>query len=192
MEEDHEKILYTWLTGYNKKVWVNRKTTYTNNTFSTKGKNEKPDLLIQNSNGEIHAIEVKDNAKRKDVYDAVKIIRYRENYEKGTTKYYIEGKEVRIKSFLVATANAIKGQVFEEPKALLNEQEYPNHPKREFPSTKTYLRILWALHRETKEQKKCGIGVLLSGVLDNEKDFSPYKFSQEKEADRWVVTWTRL
>lgn len=189
METQDEFILYTWLKGYGLNVWINRKTKYTNNTFTTKGKNQKPDIIVQDQEGKYVAIEVKNNVKNKDVYNAVKIIRYRENYEKKTTKYFIEGKEIEIKSFLVATRYSLTGQLFSEPKSLINEQEYPNHPKREYPSTKVYTRILWAINRENKENKKCGIGVLLSGVLDNPLNSHPYKFSVEKENNAWGVVW---
>jgi hypothetical protein len=106
-EKEVEIILWDWLRtkGINiKQIYFNRKNILNSPIFNTSGINEKPDFIISFDRGfgiEYIGIEIKCCDKSKNVHDSGKILLYYENYFSQKTKYFIEGKEIKIKHFAV-------------------------------------------------------------------------------------------
>ena len=162
-EEYAEIILYTWLkTGSKiKRIFFNRKNNYTENVFQVKGTHgRKPDFLIEFDTGygiEYIATEIKSSKRGKDVYDACKILDYYEEYFTGKAKYFIDGKEINIKHFAIATENSPEGHLLKNEKDIVDNYEDEDnpeykkklvdmgcYPQLEYFATALYLRILWA------------------------------------------------
>jgi len=199
-EAQTEIILWDWLmtkSNYVKNVYLNRKNDLTK-IFNVKGTNgKKPDLIIEFDRGfgiEYIAVEVKNSNKSKDVYDACKILDYYESYFTGKAHYFIEGKEIEIKHFAIATDNSIGGYLLKRETEFFDNLNDPDDddnakykrfmveegyfPRYEYYTTGVYLRLLWAnwrrLRNKLKFTKASSIGILIS---EPKKESSPHFFT---------------
>jgi len=187
-EEQAEIILFKWLKKgeFIKEIYFNRKNKINAPLFTTCGVNQKPDLLIKFNLGyvdEYIAVEVKSIKKSRDIYDANKILVYYENFFNGSTKYYVDSKEIKINHFAIATDNSIKGHLFHEKieKVIIdNFEESADEwrkinsklkliPRFEFQDTYRFIRSLWANWRLLRKKLKLipgikapSIGILIS------------------------------
>lgn len=179
--------LFEWLINKEVCVYFNRKISLLGNTFTFKtSSKEKPDLILYSRRlNKYIAVEVKSAQEKSDLFDSNKIINYQQDYKNKQTKYYIEGKEIEIAYFIIATENSKEGRLFYE-----SEIVYPNktfqkvlietkqEPPREFRRTKDFLRgNIWAAWRNkktfTREPNDPGIGILTSSFLNNDEWCNP-------------------
>jgi len=205
-----EVELGNWFKKWNIPYWYNRKISKINNTniFTVKGSQKKPDIIIFSQNYPINghiAIEVKNSNDSKNVHDSTKIINYLTNYKNKRTTYYINNKLIEIKVFAVATQNSIKGKLYNNEKKVWPTntkwhkilQATKNEPPYEYDRTKEYIRLFWGMWRATRENIEPGLGVVLSGILNNSKS-TPWLFYQMffkpyyKNKERWNVRWTQI
>ena len=112
-ESKAEIILWEWLTTKGisvKSIYFNKKTNIVLAPyFQTKGLHKKPDLLIEIDGyfGKKYiAVEVKTSDHNREIHDAGKIMDYYKNYVFNKTKYLINGEEVVISHFVIATENS--------------------------------------------------------------------------------------
>lgn len=209
--------LFDWLIKNGVEVYFNRtiKELNNKNIFTTTQK-EKPDLILYSHKLKKYiAVEVK-VAKKNNIRDSRKIIYYQQEYQKKNTqihlafsndlnKYFIEGKEVNISFFIVATENSINGSLMYEDaiESPHNEewhkilQQTRNEPIKEHPYTKEFTRSLWNSWKTKPNIKKpydSGIGVLLSSLLDADIKRKPMIFVQEYNVNkkRWCVRWLEI
>ena len=202
-ETQAEIILSNWLQTNNIPVWYNRKIKELNNQniFKTQGESKKkPDMIIYSQFLKVYgAIEIKPGITNAEIYNASKIIKYQKEYKERKTKYYIDGKEVDVNFFIVATKHSIKGHLFEKEIKITPDDEkwhkkllkYKNEPPIEYNRSKSFLRHLWAIWREERGKNEPGIGVLLSSCLDG-IDSIPKIFYQTYENKRWNVRWRKI
>ena len=202
-ETQAEIILSNWLQTNNIPVWYNRKIKELNNrnVFKTQGESKKkPDMIIYSQFLKVYgAIEIKPGITNAEIYNASKIIKYQMGYKEGKTKYYIDGKEVDVNFFIVATKHSIKGHLFEKEIKITPDDEkwhkkllkYKNEPPIEYNRSKSFLRHLWAIWREERSKNEPGIGILLSSCLDGIESI-PKIFYQTYENKRWNVRWRKI
>lgn len=191
-EEDIEKQVFGWFYTYGIPCWTNRKTSFSNAVFTTKGTQKKPDLIIFSSFLQSYiAIEVKDGDTNRNIYDGSKITEYMRDYTKGKTKYYINDKEIHITNFTLATQHSHNGRLFNENELSDRYNEWVSHPKKEYKETKQFLRQLWGSWRRTRTYEDKGLGIILSLVL-NDGEQAPMIFTQEQRDKRWRVIWSPL
>ena len=202
-ETQAEIILSNWLQTNNIPVWYNRKIKELNNrnVFKTQGESKKkPDMIIYSQFLKVYgAIEIKPGITNAEIYNASKIIKYQKEYKERKTKYYIDGKEVDVNFFIVATKHSIKGHLFEKEIKITPDDEkwhkkllkYKNEPPIEYNRSKSFLRHLWAIWREERGKNEPGIGILLSSCLDG-IDSIPKIFYQTYENKRWNVRWRKI
>lgn len=202
-ETETEIILNSWLQTNNIPIWHNRKIKELNNRniFKTQGESKKkPDMIIYSKIlNKYGTIEIKPGATNKDIYEASKIIRYQKEYKEGKTKYYIEGKEININFFIIATRHSINGHLFEseikeyphDEKWHKVQQKTKSEPPYEYDKSKHFLRHLWAIWRQERGKDEPGIGILLSSCLDSVES-EPKLFYQTYENNRWNVRWRKI
>lgn len=192
-EEKAEVIICGWLMEKGRsieKIYFNRKNKYlkefNGGIFKVKGLKNIPDILLRIDNGfgkEYYAIEVKDCSKSKNVLDGSKIIDlYFENYIKKKTKYLVEGKEVNINGFLIATQSSPKGYLFgyeafrdniaEEgyESKYLAAKKYEIIPRFEGDRTFEFVRTLWNQYsriRKNYDKEYVSIGILIGDANKN-------------------------
>ena len=114
-------------------------------------------------------------------------------------EWIIDGKEVDVNFFIVATKHSIKGHLFEKEIKITPDDEkwhkkllkYKNEPPIEYNRSKSFLRHLWAIWREERGKNEPGIGVLLSSCLDGIESI-PKIFYQTYENKRWNVRWRKI
>lgn len=193
-ESEVEIILWDWLMTkgkYIKKIYFNRKNELEAPTFTTTGLNKKPDFVIEINRGygkEYIAVEIKDNKKSAQVYDAGKILMYYNNYRIGTTKYYINNEEIKISYFVIATQGSVESKLLNETRdtqvdinSLHNGREkqvaFGNEPKYEWNGSSQFLRNLFATFRQYRKDNDLkdiggsGIGILTSELKEEDGKF---------------------
>jgi len=194
-EEAVELKLWDWLEPYpgrEVQFYFNRKNKLDWQTFNTKGKGGKPDVIISFINkfkGKQHiAVEVKDGNTNRNIFDAYKIFNtYYLNYINRKTKYFIDNQEIKIDYFIVATQFSPYGKLFLNDKRIIDNINKGENdiwrsmsaknktlPRCEYENTRNYLRSLWGMFREWRKKNetllKPGLGILESDIL---KIFSP-------------------
>lgn len=195
-EEKTEIILWDWLIKnkqYIKEIYFNRVNQLDCKTFTTKGINEKPDFVICLDRGfgvEYMAVEIKPINSSRAIHDAGKILMYYENYITNKTKYFIDGNEIKINHFAVATENSPNGKLFAEDDFLITNTDSTDDwrktnaklkhiPEQEYQRTSDFQRRLWSewrgLKRRIKQNKNLpSIGIIISNP---NKDNNPYLFT---------------
>lgn len=158
--------------------------------FTTRGKVNKPDLIIKVDRGfgnEYIAIEVKTSDTDRNVLDSGKILDYYLDYVTKETAYYINCEEIKIKYFVVATENSINGFLFKNESNIVNNLTYKPQtkmlaemgilPSMEYERTRQFTRDLVATFSRFRKNieltEKPSLGILTS---DFWKDKSPYLF----------------
>lgn len=193
-ETEVEISIAKWLQNNYNTVYFNRHIkNRQDKIFVTKGiTKERPDLVVFSSPIYI-AIEVKDAKETRNVHDATKILEYQKAYLNKETRYYIDGNEIIISLFIVATQYSIEGRLIKEDSNIRTKETYPNHPPLEFERTADYIRNVWAMWRRTRKAGEPGIGILLSSVNDKQDGFIyPRIFCQQYLNNRWNVRWIPL
>lgn len=209
-ETDVELQLAEWFLKHNMTIYHNHKTQYFYKTFTTKGRKEKPDLLVYMNSYPVKgyiAIEVKDATSNKNIYDATKIIDYLNHYKNKETIYLINGKEINVHAFAVATQYSHIGKLFTDEKIVMPSQNdkwherlqtYQNEPPKEYDKSKQYLRQMWATWRRTRTDTDPALGIILSSQLIKESTDYPFLFYQIRyqpfasQKERWCVRWTQI
>lgn len=187
-EEETEIILWVWLKTrgkYVKEIYFNRINQLNAPVFTTTGINKKPDFLIKIDRGygiEFIAVEIKDNNRSAQVYDAGKIFMYYENYVNKNTIYYINNEEIKINYFLIATQGSVEAKLFNKSRELQLESNvwdhsdrysqvnFGNEPSLEWNGTSQFLRNIFSTFRTYRKDKniiKIGgpaIGILTSKI----------------------------
>ena len=197
-----EIMLSSWLQSNGVQVWYNRKIKELNNQniFKVQGQSrKKPDMIIYSQIlNKYGAIEIKPGLISKEIYDATKIIEYQRNYKEGKTKYYLEGKEINIDFFMIATRHSVNGHLFENESKEIPKEEWlktllkiRTEPLIEYNKTKQFLRQLWSSWRKEREKYEPGVGILLSSCLDSVES-RPKIFYQTYENNRWNVRWRKI
>ncbi len=205
-ETDVEIVLGDWFKKHRVPYWHNRAINQIENTnvFTTKGINKKPDIIIHTKKQPLQgyiALEIKNGNKAKNLYDSTKIItKYIKHYQDKETEYFINDKPIEIKAFVVATQYSKEGYLLrdEEKMQQPNDQwrkqlsEEGIHPSFEYNRTHQFVRQLWGFWRQSgRTPETPGVGVLLSGVLENYKPV-PAVFFQSYFNDRWNVRWKEI
>lgn len=193
-EEKVKGVLLKWLNLYDFDVYWEKKNEFTKNTFHIKGITQKPDLyLVYKKNPTIQVVlEVKPSKHIADVIKGTKIIDYYENYVTGKTKYFIDGKEMKPRFFLLSTELSIIGKMskYDESKRSFKIDK-PYFPKFEYNASKLFIRNLWNNWRKRKLDKikpEIGIGFLVSDLLIN-KDISPSFWAMFKNKSGRLCHW---
>jgi len=212
-EEKAEIILWDWLKTKGKfidEVYFNRKNKLNAPVFTTKGINKKPDLIIKINRGygiEFIAVEVKSSEQSKNIHDAQKIIDYYKKYVIKKTKYFIEGKEIQINHFIVATENSPKGFLFMDEINIIDNTKSNDiwrktnsrlklEPQKEFSLTSMFVRSLWANFRFFRKENtnlnfSSSIGILISNFAEN--NFSPHlmimNYNEHLKKSKWGARW---
>lgn len=192
-EREVEIKLFNWFIsrkapyeGNVKEVFFNSKNEVSCKTFKVKGECKTiPDLLLKLSNpfngaNECMAIEVKDAKKSKNVRDGSKIFsEYLLNYVEGKTKYFIEGEEIKISHFALATQFSEEGHLKKKEKLEFNESVRGKSniggkivPFYEFSGTKEIYRgMISSFSKYRKDNnlkiKLPSLGIFISEVLLN-------------------------
>ena len=188
-----EMRLWDWLKqNPSVEVYFNRKNILGWKKFTTKGINKRPDLLIKfidKFNGvQYIAVEVKDGRTNRNLREAYKIFSiYYINYVEGKTKYFINGTEIKINNFVVATQFSPLGHIMFNDRLIEDNIDKGNNdqwrnmsaqnktlPRCEFEKTRSYLRSIWAQFKPYREKIsgniRPGLGILESDLLTK---FSP-------------------
>jgi len=207
-----EIMLSSWLQSNGIQIWYNRKIKELNNQniFKVQGESKKkPDMVIYSQIlNKYGAIEIKPAICDKNIYSAAKIITiYLKEYKENKVKYFIEGKEININFFIIATKHSIKGHLFEsEIKSYPNDEEWykilqraKNEPPYEYNKSKQFLRTLWDEWRRSGRGKtfEPGVGILLSSCLDGIKSipkifYQTYEYNIRKRKTMWNVRWRKI
>ncbi len=192
-EREVEIKLHNWLkekSSFIRGIYFNSKNELDCSAFITRGRINKPDLIIKIDRGfgvEYIAIEVKTSESDRNVLDSGKILDYYSDYISNQTKYYIDCEEIKIKYFLIATENSINGYLFKNESNIINNLTYKEQtkqlaelgilPSMEYERTRQFVRDLIATFcrfRKKNEMKmKPSLGILTS---DFWKDKSPFIF----------------
>jgi hypothetical protein len=206
-----EIMLWDWLKTKSSnivEVYFNSKNELGWKTFKVKGCQRKPDLLIVFNSGfgnKICAVEVKQTDSSSNILDARKVIEYCKRYLKQETEYFIEDKKVELDYFLIATESSLKGYLFKDESLIDNSKEpekvskflvatkYKTIPIKEGNRTFEFVRTIWNLYRDTKNDynKKCGIGILIGNTEDS---FYPHMMitAYDEKNKRWSQRWWKL
>ena len=188
-EAQAELKLWDWLKTKSLNVieiYFNRINKISAPKFRVEGKCKKiPDFVFsfQTAKGiEFATIEIKDASKSINVQGSQKILDYYKNYYLGKTKYFIEGNEIKISYFFVATNNSPSGFLFnQEDKEFLEDNKkdheellkYNKFPRYEYRRTHDFTRGLISRFKDLRKELKiknsaAGIGVLISNTkIDN-------------------------
>lgn len=209
-----EIFLANWLyEQQNIEVWYNRKIKNLShkNVFKTRGKIQKPDMLLfSHKLKQYIALEIKADKHNKNIYDSNKIIKYQQQHHNKETEYIINNRPVKISFFLSATKNSVLGRLFQDETIEMpggtgtdNKwheilQKTKQEPPKEYNKTKQFVRTLWSQWRIVRKKNEPGIGALLSTILDEDKDIKPKMFAQTYEPakkhpkGRWKVIWREI
>jgi hypothetical protein len=192
-EKDISIVLKAWFNKFGVNCWLNEGS----EKFTTKLSQKKPDLIIYSLQlNQYIAIEVKVGDNPTQIHNACKILDYWEDYQNNKIKYFIDGNEIKISSFCVATIFSMNGKLFVDDSNPLDsfitkqdsewgktQLKYKLEPRWEYPKTKTYLRSLWANWRRIRNKDQTGIGVILADVLNDniiqEKESHPLLFDMQ-------------
>jgi len=177
--EDQVRLtLSRWLTQHGARVYWDRSHSYGYNTFSP-GQQARPDLLIEGQFNRF-AVEVKVGNDSSDIHDALpQIVNYWESVVDGETNYTVDGKEIDIDGFLLATENSPFGRLYRaegESDVLRTETgdgrriavENGHLPERESNASERIIRAVWRFAKDRRPDAELGIGALLSSRLDGD------------------------
>ena len=196
-EERSEIILWDWLkvnsNGIIKEIYFNRINQIGCKTFTTSGINKKPDFIISFDRGfgiEYIAIEIKSIESSRNIHNSGKILMYYENYILNKTKYFVDGKEIKINHFAIATENSPNGKLFKDDKVLITNTTSSDEwreknsklkliPEFEYQRTSDFLRRLWAEWRNLKKRIRLNKDIPSIGIIisNPNKDSNPYLFT---------------
>jgi len=213
-ERKIEIILWDWLMAKSKpnnivNIYFNSKNELGWKTFSVKGIQKKPDLLIKIFDGyrkSFFAIEVKDNSQSKNILMGSKIIDlYYQNYINKKTEYIINNNIVPIEGFLIASQGSKKGFLFNEEEVTDNwstqtssskyqaSKKYKIIPRYERKRTFEFIRFIWEIYGKIRNnfEEKPSIGILIANTEDNNKPYMMIThFNKNKR--RWSQRWWSL
>jgi len=194
MNEDGVKHLLTsWLKTFDVEAYWEKKNKWNYPVFKSNTVS-KPDLIIKKRYGSVvFAIEVKDaNGGDMNILDSFTQI---SKYAKANTNYLIDGKDIKINGFLVATQNSLKGHLFNDEyikpadKGRLFAINRRQVPAREYDKTLNFIRLLW---RNSKAMDiNVLIGALLSNQLNNDNSIAPLLFFKTQKWSSYMV-WDKL
>ncbi|WP_232688485.1 hypothetical protein [Halobacterium zhouii] len=150
--------------------------------FGYAGLDDRPDMLIT---GGLNVVtEVKDGADSAGIYNAMsQLHRYWKAYEYDDASVHVDGDEVSIDAFILATQYSQDGHLFKPEREQGQRETYDpqsegwnktHRPQFEYARTEAIPRIQWryawheAEQRQTTDRSEigCGLGVLLSDKLD--------------------------
>ena len=203
-ETDALQRLSIWFKTYHWKVLQDKKNDNDNQLFHVKGEStKKPDIIGISPNGYTIALEVKSGEDGRDLGNYSKLMTYFENYNENKTFYY-DNNEIYLKiyDFMIATYFSPDGHLkTQEPLHIDREGSHRIFasknglaPTKEYETTFTLVRRgIWDHTNYDKYRTfKTGIGVLLSSVLDNEKD-SPAIFVMKPNFNtyKWRHLWLK-
>lgn len=203
-ETDALRRLSSWLKDYKWKILQDKKNQNNNQLFHVTGDStKKPDIIGISPKGYTIAIEVKSGEDGRDLGNYSKLMTYFENYNENKTFYFNEeNKFFYIYDFVVATYFSPDGHLkTEEPLHIDREGSHRTWaaknglaPTKEYETTFTLIRRgIWDHTNYDKYRTdKTGIGVLLSSILDNEKD-SPSIFVMKPNFTtyKWRHLWLK-
>lgn len=185
METESENTLIDWFTKHSIPVYVNRisESLHTKNKFTTTGVRYKPDLLINTKTHGWIAIEVKVGDSNRSLGESGKIINYWQDYSDKLVRYFVDGNEIIISFFAIATGHSPKGKLLVDETEFVY-QDYPRHPQMEFTLTKLFCRNVFQQFRLKKNRNEipdesAGWGVILSSALNRDSTCKPFFFSQK-------------
>lgn len=204
-EEEAEIILWDWLKD-NREIYFNRENKLGWKKFKVEGLQKKPDFIIGYNNGwgkKYIAVEVKSSKNSIDILSSRKIIDYLKNYSNKETKYFIDGREIQIEHFVVATENSPKGFLFwyetlidnldGEDGSKIYVTKLKLIPRYEGNRTFEFIRTLWNIYKDTRNEleEKCGLGILIGDIDDNLKP-KIMVVSYNKKNKRWGQRWWKI
>jgi hypothetical protein len=195
----------TWLKNYGWKVQQDRKNSNENAVFHISGTSlEKPDLVIQSPlpyYGETLtcAVQMKIGESGRDLGKNSKIIDYFYNYHNKKTLYFDhDGNPIKINHFLVGSFYSPDGHLKDKEPVHINGQKKTNSaingfsPMNEYEATYYLVRrsIFDNVVEKTNVKEFCGIGALLSTILDGKRTCRPAIFIKRlNKNNRWVIIW---
>jgi len=212
-EEKAEIILFDWLKTKSKNVkeiYFNRVNKLNAPTFKVIGNQKKPDFIVLINRGygnEYIAIEIKYTSSSRNIHESGKILMYYENYISGQTKYIIDGVEIKIDHFAVATEKSIEGYLFPIDNEVISNEKSSDDwrntnsklnlmPKFEHQRTSDYLRRLWSEWRLLKKRidkekmKLPSIGIIISNpTIDKLPYLQTMIYSDWLIKKKWCQRW---
>lgn len=214
-EKQAEIILWNWLKMNSIHItdiyFNNLKNLVHAKSFKVKGEIKKiPDLLIKFNQGygnEYIVVEVKDNSKNANVRDSMKIISYYINYITNKTKYIIDGKDVKINHFVIATQGSPMGMIYNEvikKESIIKntgwQTKYKQEPFFEYQRTRDFIRGVWNSFKVIRKEYNLkddmtapSIGVLIDELNeDSTVNFSPHLMIMRKATNSWRAAFTKI
>lgn len=177
--EDEVRInLSRWLSRNDVDVYWDRNHSYGYPTFDP-GQRARPDLLIDGPQY-TYAIEVKVGDDSSKIHDGLpQLVNYWEQVADGNTNYTVDGREVEIDAFLIATKHSPSGRLYDSggesdvlrtgvSQGRQRAVKAGHLPMREFNATERIIRSVWRFSKDRKSNAKLGIGALLSSRLDGD------------------------
>jgi len=204
-----ELILWDWLmtkASHVERVYFNRKNPLNAPVFKVKGTRRIPDLVVRINDGykiKNYVIEVKDSSQSQNILKGDKIVdTYLVDYVSNKTKYFIEGKQIKVDGFLIASQESPRGHLFKQEEILdnfIDKQKKSKHlvatkykiiPRREGKRTFEFVRILWHTYGKFRDElkEKPSIGILIANSEDN---YSPHMMITNFKK-RWSQRWWKI
>jgi len=201
-EKDTIEALRQWLNSAGFLMYIG-------DEFQVKGsEGRRPDaVVIPKNRGNNTALEIK-TSKPSAVFGSYKIVDYARDYCNGA-KYIVDGKEVSIKNFLVATDQSKDGRLFNDDiyydeKRRRKQAEFYKRvsnfiePYHEWARSGDFVRSLWRSWKERAGMENVNVGILLSSVNDCQCTLDdipkPKMFVMHYSANRgrWTTLWMEL
>lgn len=209
-EEKAEIILYNWLRPQVEEIYINRKNKYLYAPiFKVKSKKDSktPDLIIKTLKGHFIVVEIKPSYKFDIVSGGAEQLynRYFKPYCEKEKEFIINGKIIKIHSFVLATNLSPESKLASDRELLRDglKEGKPNevwaiknkiNPRYEFTRTHDLVRGMWRqlreelLGKEINLKRFSGLGILIS---DYENKI-PYIFVKYKTKNRYGIHYWRL
>lgn len=203
IEKEVADYLRGWLEGAGFSV-------YANSEFHVKGGRRRPDMVVVNKENGINTVFEIKRSRDDDIFQSYKIIDYARAYCDGI-KYVINGLEIHVTNFLVATELSKKGRLFandvpynekrRKKQAEFYEKINYIEPYSEWARTGDFVRSIWRLwnlgYNDKGEMTDINIGILLSTANDKQNDMAgaplPKMFAMHfTKKGQWRPWWKRI
>jgi len=149
------------------------------------------------------AIEVK-RGKIADIQNSYKIVGYATEYCDGAN-YFVDGVEIKMTNFLVATEFSPKGYLFKDdvfPTDRWKKKQAEQHRKRDFiepywemQRSADFVRSVWKTWKDRDNMRNLNIGILLSSVNDSQITLDGFPIPKmfvmhySEKSSRWATWW---
>lgn len=206
-EQQTEILLYGWLKPKVKEIYFNQKNLLDAPVFKVKGLNYRrvPDFIVHTNQNKFIAIEIKPTSKDNSKVNEGQMQLFDDqyvNYIKGELQFFINGEEIEINTFLLATDHSKDSSLFNLKDGHDNLRDnlkdadqhraacilkYKTMPRFEYVRTHDLVRNLFKTHKQFLKRnielvkKEAGLGILMADYETKE----PFIYIKQKYNDRW-------